>query len=295
MTLSRSKLLTHGMKRILAAGAVTLAVCLPAGQAKAQDAAARALLPQEVRERGVLTAGMPLDYEPYNFLDAQGRQLGLDVDVFDGIAAQLGLRPQITRMGFASLIPAVAGGRIDVGMAGISIMPARLNAVSFVRYSVSNNGLVVAKGNPAHVNTQNACGHTIALEKGTSPQLFWEAAAAGCTREGKPKMTLLIFDGEGPQMLAVQSGRAEAAGVGFATAVVVAQHSGGRLEVAAGGPAPGRMDDAGIAFSKDDAQLGRAIEAALKTMVANGSYDAIFAKWKVSPLRSQPLLVQEEQ
>jgi polar amino acid transport system substrate-binding protein len=116
--------------------AVVLATMMAISAAPAMattDAAARALLPQGVRDVGVLTAGMPLDYEPYNFMGADSKPTGLDVDIFNGIAETLGLKPQISRMGFASIIPAVSGGRVQVGMSGIGILPARLKVVSFVR------------------------------------------------------------------------------------------------------------------------------------------------------------------
>ncbi|ABE37173.1 bacterial extracellular solute-binding s, 3 family protein [Paraburkholderia xenovorans LB400] len=290
MVFARSK------KHVVSAVIVATIMAVSAAPAMAApDAAARGLLPASVRDAGALTVGMPLDYEPYNFMGADGKAQGLDVDIFNGIAETLGLKPQINRMGFASIIPAVSGARIQVGMSGIGILPARLKVVSFVRYSVATNGLVVASGNPAKINTHDACGHTIALEKGTSPELYWETAANDCTKQGKPKMNLLVLDGEGPQMLAIQSGRAEAAGVGYATAVVVAQHSGGKLSVAEGGAAPGGELDCGVAISKDDPQLGNAIAAALKVMVANGSYDAIFRKWGLSALRSTPSFVAEAQ
>lgn len=286
----------RSMKAVASAIAIATIMAVSVVPAMAApDAAARGLLPASVRDAGVLTAGMPLDYEPYNFMGADGKAQGLDVDIFNGIAGTLGLKPQINRMGFASIIPAVSGARIQVGMSGIGIMPARLKVVSFARYSVATNGLVVASGNPAKINTQDVCGHTIALEKGTSPEAYWEGAANDCTKQGKPKMNLLVLDGEGPQMLAIQSGRAEAAGVGYATAVVIAQHSGGKLAVADGGAAPGGALDCGVAFSRDNPQLGKAIVAALKVMVANGSYDAIFKKWGLPALRSDPAFVAEAQ
>ena len=91
---------------------------------------------------------------------------------------------------------------------------------------------------------------------------------------GKPKIELLVFDGKGPQVLAVEAGRADAAGVSFATAIVAAKHSNGKLEAAPGGPVPGATVDCGIALKKENKQLAQAIEAALKVLVANGTYDS---------------------
>ena len=67
-----------------------------------------------------------------------------------------------------------------------------------------------------------------------------------------------------PELVAVEIGRADAAGVSLATAIVAAKHSDGKLEAAPGGPVTGATVDAGIAFKKGNMQLGKAIEAALK-------------------------------
>ena len=57
---------------------------------------------------------MPLDFEPFNYLDADNRKVGLDVDLFEAIADVLGLETDIQRLGFATIIPSVKGGRVDV-------------------------------------------------------------------------------------------------------------------------------------------------------------------------------------
>ncbi len=255
--------------------------------------AARALLPSEIRSKGALAAAMPLDFEPFNYLDDKNQAVGLDVDVFKAIASVLGLRPEIQRMGFASLVPAVSGGRVDVGMSAMGILKVRLSQVSFVRYGHFSNGLIVRRGNPSGITTTDGCGHSIALEKGTQPLLLWRDIAKRCETDGKPKINILVFDGEGPQVLAVQAGRADAAGVGYATAVVAAEHSGGRLEAAPGGPVPGGTIECGIAYNRNRQQLGRAIDTALRILVANGTYDRIFAKWNLSIERAGPAVITQ--
>lgn len=255
--------------------------------------AARALVPDDVRSKGVLVAAMPLDFEPFNYLDSQNRPIGLDVDIFNAIVGVLGLKPDIERIGFASIIPSVRGGRVDVGMSAMGILKPRLSQVSFVRYGHFSNGLIVRKGNPSGITDTDGCGHTIALEKGTQPLLLWQEIAKKCEVDGKPKIAIMVFDGEGPQVLAVEAGRADAAGVGYATAVVAAEHSGGKLEAAPGGPVPGGTVESGIAFSKDRPALGAAIDAALRVLVANGTYDQIFAKWQLSVERATPAVIAE--
>lgn len=269
------------------AAMLLLGAMAPAG---AVDEAARKLLPEDMRQKGVLIAGLPLDFEPFNYLDDKNEQVGLDVEIFRGVADVLGLKPEIQRLGLAAVIPAVSGGRTDVGMLGIT--EPRLKQVSFVRYTVLANGLIVRKGNPTGVSNLDACGHSIAVEKGSQPVMVWEKKAKECEAAGKPKLELMVFDGKGPQVLAVEGGRADAAGVTLATAVVAAKHSDGKLDAAPGGPVPDASIDGGIALKKENKQLAQAIEAALQVMHANGTYDRIFAKWGLSDTKASPAIFE---
>ena len=270
----------------------TLALCASAVSYAAVDEAARSLLPDDIKQKGMLVVAMPLDFEPFNYLDEKNEQTGLDVDMIRAIGDKLGLKVDIQRIGFASMIPSVSGGRVDAAMSAMGILPARLQLVSFVRYGHFSNGLVVRKGNPTNIRNDNACGHTIAVEKGTQPLLVWQKKSDECVAAGKAKIELLVFEGKGPQVLAVESGRAEAAGVGFATAIVAAKHSNGKMDAAPGGPVPGATVECGIAFNKPNVKLGQAIEAALNALVKDGTYDKIWEKWSLSPERASPAVFQ---
>jgi len=287
---SRRTILRVG--RVAASFLAALALCVTTTAHAAVDEAARALLPDDLKQKGTLVAAMPLDFEPFNYLDEKNEQAGLDVELIRAIGERLGLKVDIQRIGFASMIPAVSGGRVDVAMSAMGILPARLPLVSFVRYGHFSNGLVVRKGNPTGIRNDDACGHTIAVEKGTQPLMVWQKKSDECTAAGKAKIELLVFEGKGPQVLAVESGRAEAAGVGFATAIVAAKHSNGKMDAAPGGPVPGATVECGIAFNKEKVKLGQALEAGLKAMVADGTYDRIYAKWSLSPERAAPAIFQ---
>jgi polar amino acid transport system substrate-binding protein len=283
---------TGGALRFAQSILVALALSGSATVHAAADETARALLPDDLKQKGTLAVAMPLDFEPFNYLDEKNEQVGLDVDIVHAVGDKLGLKVDIQRIGFASMIPSVSGGRVDAAMSAMGILPARLQQVSFVRYGHFSNGLVVRKGNPTNVRNDDACGHTIAVEKGTQPLLVWQKKSDECVAAGKAKIELLVFEGKGPQVLAVESERAEAAGVGFATAIVAAKHSNGKLDAAPGGPVPGATVECGIAFNKQNMKLGQAMEAALKAMVKDGSYDKIFEKWQLSPERAQPAVIQ---
>ena len=284
---------TLRVHRVAASFLAALALCVTTTGHAAADEAARALLPDDMKQKGTLVVAMPLDFEPFNWLDEKTQPVGLDVDMIRAIGDKLGLKVDIQRMGFASMIPSVSGGRVDAAMAAMGILPPRLALVSFVRYGHFSNGLVVRKGNPTNVRNDDACGHTISVEKGTQPLLVWQKKSEECVAAGKPKIELMVLEGKGPQVLAVESGRAEAAGVGYATGIVAAKHSGGRLEAAPGGPVPGATVECGIAVNKQNVKLGHAMEAALKTLVKDGTYDKIWADYGLSAERAPPALIQQ--
>ena len=80
-------------------------------------------------------------------------------------------------------------------------------------------------------------------------------------------------------MLAVESGRAEAAGVGFATRIVAAKHSNGKLRRGARRAGSRRDRRMRHRLQQAELKLGQAMEAALKALVADGTYDKIYEKW----------------
>jgi len=246
------------------------------------DAAAHNMLPASIKQSGVIHDGSGLDFPPYDLTSADGTPQGIDVDLAHALEPVLGVKFVWVHQGFASLIPSVQSGRLDVGWESMAILPSRLQSVSFVRYLVLQNGLVVKAGNPTNVSTQDVCGHTIGLEAGAEEIQLYQQKNADCTAAGKTAIKTQVFPSEATQILAVESGQVEAAGVGYATAAYIAQTSNGKLAAAPGGPVSGGDVDAGIAINKSNTQLGNALVAALKDIKANGAYQKVLQKWGVS-------------
>src|SRR5262245_49030732 len=96
------------MRLMLAAAATCLSVSLFAGSgARAEDIAAApevaAMLPQSVRDAGVLRVAMPDTGRPLAY--KEGSELkGLDPDLARALAAVLGLKPQLELIPFASAL-----------------------------------------------------------------------------------------------------------------------------------------------------------------------------------------------
>lgn len=69
-------------------------------------------------------------FEPFEMVDG-GIYSGIDLEIAAGLAEYLGVELVIEDMQFASVVTSVQQGICDIGMAGLTITPARLEIVSF--------------------------------------------------------------------------------------------------------------------------------------------------------------------
>lgn len=78
-----------------------------------------------------LRVGMDLRYPPFETQDADNKPEGISVDVATEFARFLGRPVEIVDTNFASLIPALNAGDIDVIIASMSRTPERAEAIDF--------------------------------------------------------------------------------------------------------------------------------------------------------------------
>ena len=110
------------MRRIVLA-ALMLAVAAVVAMAGGGD--------ESTAEQNPLRVGMDLRYPPFETQDTQGVPLGISVDVAEAFGDYLGRPVQIVDTNFASLIPALNAGEIDVIIASMSRTEERAQAIDF--------------------------------------------------------------------------------------------------------------------------------------------------------------------
>lgn len=102
---------------------------------------------QDVAEDAeVLTMGTNAAFPPYEFVE-NDKVVGIDAAVAGLIADKLGMKLEIQDMEFDSIIPAVTSGKIDMGMAGMTVTEERLESVSFSEsYATGIQVIIVPEG-----------------------------------------------------------------------------------------------------------------------------------------------------
>lgn len=98
-------------------------------------------------EDGVLTMATNAYFPPYEYYDEGNEIVGIDVDIAKAVAEKLGLELKIEDMEFNAIINAVQSGRADIGFAGMTVEPDRLENVDFsTSYATGIQVVIVKEG-----------------------------------------------------------------------------------------------------------------------------------------------------
>ncbi|TKT74443.1 ABC transporter substrate-binding protein [Aquamicrobium sp. LC103] len=263
-----------------AATVATLALLGFTGVANAETELTK-LLPQGVRDAGVLKVGGPTAISPYMYVDESGKLGGVIHDLMNAVGEKLGVPVEFSNINYSALIPALQAERVDVGIGTFTDTLQRQEQIDFVDYIKTN---MVLMGRPETEERIKAvadlCGFTAASPSGTTSEIVMKAQVDKCKEEGKPGMNVLIVPSPAEAQLQVQTGRADvfiqAYGVGIGI-----QASGQGLEILG---EPFRPEYHGAGISKGNKELADALIAGFKAVMEDGSYAEILAKYDISVL-----------
>ncbi len=276
--------LAVGVTVALAAGACgtgplskSAAPTAPKARPNAADAALVAKLPTALKAKGKLVVGVDATYAPNEFLGPDGQTVeGMDVDLFDAVARQLGLDVTWQPAPFDSIIDGVRSGKFDVGVSSFTVTSDREQQASMVSYFTAGTQWAVAKGNPKHVNLASACGLSIAVQKATTQADDIAARSRHCTDTGHAAIDIHSYSGQDQATASVVAGRNAAFLADSPIAAFAIKSTQGRLQ------ALGSIYDAapyGYVVSKQQTALAQAISGALKKLSANGGYKKALDRW----------------
>jgi polar amino acid transport system substrate-binding protein len=198
---------------------------------------------------GVLRVGTVTDNRPYSFIE-DGVNAGLDIDLLKEFADRNDLEIQFVQTEFASLIPNVVSGQLDLAAASISITAERQKIVDFTDDVDSlagvRLGLIQGTIQDSYAQENGFDSEIVrfpdnnsgvaALKAGSIDGFFMDAPLAETYVADDPSLELpiVIFDNQSPY---------------------------------------------GIAFSKDNTDLTAAFDADLKELITDGTLAELQQKW----------------
>lgn len=248
---------------------------------QSQDTSLREKLPASIKSSGVVKVATDPSYAPNEFFGADNKTIvGMDVDLGMALGEVLGVKFTFVKTGFDGIIPSL-GTRFDLGMSSFTDNKKREKVVDMVTYFSAGTSFLVSKGKDPGVKAlADLCGKSVGVEKGTVQLADATAQSTKCTSASKAAVKVQAFPDQAGANLALQSGRVQVVMADSPVIDYAAKQSNGMFEVVGQtyGTAP-----YGIAVPKAAGYAGFAdtLLAALKKLMANGTYLKVLEKWGV--------------
>lgn len=250
------------------------ALCGLAGAAHAQSCEPKIGHPPLVR-KGTIIAAINPTVAPIQYINEDGEIVGLDVDLGNAIAAKLCLKMLFQSTQFATMIPILKEGRIDMIDSFMFYTPDRASQVIMVPYGASSAAIIVSKSNKDEIKgLEYFSGKAFATELGTVDYAEAKKVSEELVKAGKPAIDVRTFGTYADVLQALKANQVAGAFIGVEQAAYYKKKGADFFRVAIGGLIPHAE---ALAFK--DPALAEAVVKVMNEMKADGSFDKIFAPY----------------
>lgn len=255
-----------GMKRIGQISIVLLLVLAVVAASGCTGTQSRKLV-----EDGYLTIGTEAQFPPFEIRKADGSFYGFDIALGEALAKELGLKPKFVDTDFASIIASLSAGKFDVAMSAMTITEERKKTINFSD-SYFDAGLSMAVPFSSTVQTiDDLNGKIVGVQLGTTGDLY--------ASELKNVKEVKRYNHAPDAFLDMKNGKVDAViNDDVVSKPIIASDPtsfkivGGLLTI----------EEYGIAIPKDNPDLLVKVNAALKKLKENGTYDQIYDQYIVN-------------
>lgn len=220
----------------------------------------------------VLVMATNAEFPPYEYYDGDAI-VGVDAEIAQAICDKLGYELQIDDMDFNSIIPAVAAGKADFAMAGLTVTEDRMKTIDFSSsYATGIQSVIVPEGSAIKTVDDIAA----MIEAGEDVQIGVQIATTGdiyCTDDyGSDHVQ--EFNKGADAVAALMSGKIDC---------VIIDNNPAKAFVAANEglvilDTEYAVEDYAMGFAKDS-ELTEQVNAALEELIADGTVQAILDKY----------------
>ena len=211
-----------------------------------------------------ITVATSPDFPPFESLE-NNEIVGIEVDIMNLIAQELGAEVKYEQMDFDSVLPGVQAGKFDVGMSGITVTPEREKNAAFTDPYFMAAQAIVVMPDSAITCKADLDGKKVSVQTGTTAEEY-------CMENG---YEVLAFTANNDAASALTTGKVDAWVVDNEVAVALAAQQG--LTV---------LDETmttepyAFAFAKDSEWVS-AFNEALAKLMADGKIQEIFDQYGV--------------
>jgi len=247
------------------------------GQTISTNAKLAAEVPASVRKQGALV-DITYNNAPPDEQVTNGKLVGWEVDLGKAVAAELGLKWQVTASGaFDSFIPGLQNGRYNSSFTSFIQTAPRLKQIDIVTYYNVGTGFAVPKSSSLKITkATDLCGHSVAVIEGSA--FIQQIESINCKAAGKPAVNVQSFPSDSAAELAVSSGRSDVYSSSEDQLSYLIQQTAHEfvLQPLDFEPVP---EGAGVTRGIG---LAKPIANAMNALIKSGAYAAIMKKWSLT-------------
>ncbi|SQJ16131.1 Lysine-arginine-ornithine-binding periplasmic protein precursor [Serratia rubidaea] len=262
----------HNMTAILLGSAVLLSA--PYGALAADNDNPYGLI-----QPGHLRIASLGDAKPYTFTDKNGQFTGFDVEFFTNVAHRIGIN-QVDFIGqdFSAILPAVANGQYDAGVAAIGITPARAKTVDFSTGYLAGYLTVLTRKDSGVKDVASLAKKRLGVVQGTLQESY---AIKHFTQTD-----VVRFPDNNAAVSAVNNGTLDAMFLDYEAAKSYSD----RFHLVNAANVPSFDAPAGIAIAKNKPAFKAALDQAINDAMKDGTWKTLYQKWfPGSPMPKQYL------
>ena len=246
------------------------------------------LLPANIKKSKKVTFGALWETPPIIGVDPKKPNVpvGLAVDLVAAVGKVLGIKPVWKNLQWPAQLPGLQSGNVDVLWGQVSDTKLREQSIAdMVSWQQNPWAILLPAGNPKGVKSlSDACGLKIAVPNGSRQDLIVAGNNAKFCKN-KP-MTTIGYPGTQEAVVAIKAGGADAwldSAPSIEAIVKAAPSDFTSVPLPNPQLLPYGSNISGVAISKRQPQLTKAIFRALKKIAADGgAYQAAMKKWGTS-------------
>lgn len=216
-------------------------------------------------EEGKLIMGTNAAFPPYEYYEGD-TIVGIDAEIAQAIADELGLELVIEDMEFDGIIGAVTAGKVDMGLAGMTVTEERLENVNFSDTYAHASQVVIVTNDSEIATVDDLANKTVGVQLGTTGDIYAEDI------EG---VTLERYNKGFEAVQSLLTGKIDAVIIDEQPAkAFVSQNEGIKIL-----EEKFTDEDYAAAIAKDNTELVEAVNKALASLKSSGKLDEIVAKY----------------
>ncbi|MBE7034009.1 MAG: basic amino acid ABC transporter substrate-binding protein [Ruminococcaceae bacterium] len=217
-------------------------------------------------DKGVIKMATNAAFPPYEYKEGD-KFAGIDVEIAQAIADELGYELEIVDMEFDSIITSVNAGETDFGMAGMTVTEERLHEVDFSEsYATGVQSVIVPEGSDIKT-VDDLAGKKIGVQLGTTGDIY------SCDDFGEDMVTK--YSKGADAVLALKGGDVDAVIIDNEPAKAFCNENAGLVIL----DTDYAVEDYAIAVRKGNTELLDEINGALETLTENGTIAKIVRKY----------------